>query len=172
MEWFRKDRLKIEDAASDLSKMVLRSIEPSNLESLKQWGVNPNNAKHRSEIVILSLFSLRSAVFITQHSSTFNQDVGDILLLYVEQFLKISYMDVLSFGTIEQFEIFLQTRYEEYDSLDSPGKETPSIGLRFGKNIGIDDVALVHWAEMSFRKIRLMYVDFLKMMNDKYELIC
>jgi hypothetical protein len=172
MEPSGKGRLKLEDLASDLTKIVLKSIEPSELESLKQWGVNQNNAKHRLEIVILSTFSLRSAIFITQQSSTFDKLIGDALLLYVEQFLKISYVDVLTLGDTDQFENLLNKRCEEYESRDAPGSPIPRIGLRFGRNIGIDDIALVHWAETTFRTVRLTYVDYLKMINDRYELIC
>src|SRR5262245_18469373 len=107
MEPSGKSRLKLEDLASDLAEMVLKSIETSELEPLKQRGVNQNNAKHRLEIVILSIFSLRSAIFITQQSSTFDKLIGNALLLYVEQFLKISYVDVLTLGDTDQFENLL-----------------------------------------------------------------
>lgn len=166
MGWFSKDKLKLEDLASDLSRLALRSIEPSKLEPLKEYGINPENSMHRLEIVILSLFSLRAAI-----SSVLDQDKGNTLLLYVEQLLKISYEDILSFGTTEQFEIFLQKRYEEYEDLDRPGITIPRIGLRFSKNIGIEDAALLYWADTFFRKTRLLHVDFLMTVNEKYDLV-
>jgi hypothetical protein len=165
MGWFAKDRMKLEDLASDLSNLVLRSIEPRKLENLKERGVDPENSKQRLEIVILSLFSLRAVI-----PSVLDQDKGNTLFLYVEQLLKTSYEDILSFGTTEQFEIFLQKRYEEYGDLDRPGSAMPRIGLRFAKNIGIEDAALIYWADMFFKKIRSMHVDFLKMVNEKYDL--
>lgn len=166
MEWSGKGELKLENIASDLAKMVLRSIEPGKLKNLKEWGVNPENSKHRLEIVILSLFSLRAAIPLA-----LGQDKGKALLLYVEQLLKIAYIDVLKFGNIDQFETLLRSRYEEYDSLDHPGATASGIGLCFSRNIGIDNVALICWADMSDRKFRLMYVDYLKMINDKYDLV-
>jgi len=173
MESSGKDRLKLEDLASDLAvKMVLQSIKLRELEDLKTWGVNPESSKHRLEIVILSLFSLKSAIFIAQQSSTFNRDKGSELLLYVEQYLKNSYSNVLTLGDTDQFENLLRSRYEEYESRDTPGSTIPQIGLRFSNNIGIDDIALVQWAETTFRTVRQTYVDFLKVINDKYELIC
>jgi hypothetical protein len=92
-------------------------------------------------------------------------------LFYVEQLLKIAYLDILNFGAIDQFETFLKKRYEQYDSLDLTDATTSGIGRCFSKNIGIDNAALIYWADMSYRKIRLMYLDFLKMIDDKYELI-
>jgi hypothetical protein len=173
MESFGKDRLKLEDLSSDFAvKMVLQSIKLRELEDLKTWGVNPESSKHRLEIVILSLFSLKSAIFIAQRSSAFDQDKGNELLLYVEQYLKNSYANVLMLGDTDQFENLLRSRYEEYESCDTPDSTIPQIGLRFSHNIGIDDIALVHWAETTFRKVRQTYVDFLKVINDKYELIC
>ena len=97
----------------------------------------------------------------------FDQCKGSELLLYVEQHLKISYADVLTLGYADQFENLLEKRYEEYESRDTPVSTIPRIGLRFSRNIGIDDLAIVLWAEMKYRKFRLRYVDFLKMMNDK-----
>jgi hypothetical protein len=167
MERSGKDRLKLEVIASELAKMVLRPIEPGKLKKLEVWGVNPENSKHRLEIVILSLFSFRAAI-----PSTLGQEKGKTLLLYIEQLLKISYIDILKFGNTEQFETFLKERYEEYDRLDRPGATTSGIGLCFSKNIGIDHAALISWADMSHRKINLMYVDYLKMINNRYELIC
>jgi hypothetical protein len=161
-----KSGLKLEDITSALAKMALSSIEPSKLEKLREFGVNPENSTHRLEIVILSLFSLRAAI-----PSALDQDKGNTLLLYVEQLLKISYEDILSFGATEQFEIFLQKRYEEYDGLYRPGSTIPRIGLRFAKNIGIEDAALIYWADMFFRKIRLMHVDFLRVINEKHDLV-
>lgn len=172
MEPSGKDRLMLEDLASDLAKMVLQSIKPSRLEYLKTWSVNPENSKHRLEIVILFLFSLKSAIFIAQQSSMFDQNKGSELLLYVEQFLKTSYADVLTLGDTDQFENLIEKRYEEYESRDTPSSPIPRIGLRFSRNIEIDDIALVHWAETTFRTVRLTYVDYLKMINDRYELIC
>jgi len=172
MEWSEIGKLKLEDLASDLVKMVLQSIKPSKLEDLKTWSVNPESSKHRLEIVILFLFSLKSAIFIAQQSSTSDQNKGSELLLYVEQLLKISYADVLTLGDTDQFENLIEKRYEEYESRDTPGSPIPRIGLRFSHNIEIDDLALVHWAETTFRTVRLTYVDYLKMINDKYELIC
>ena len=172
MEWSEIGKLKLEDLASDLVKMVLQSIKPSKLEDLKTWSVNPESSKHRLEIVILFLFSLKSAIFIAQQSSTSDQNKGSELLLYVEQLLKISYADVLTLGDTDQFENLIEKRYEEYESRDTPVSTIPRIGLRFSRNIGIDDLAIVLWAEMKYRKFRLKYVDFLKMMNDRYDLIC
>ena len=171
MERSGKDSLKLEDLASDLVKMVLLSIEPSKLEDLKTWSVNPESSKHRLEIVILFLFSLKSAIFIAQQSSTSDQNKGSELLLYVEQLLKISYADVLTLGDTDQFENLIEKRYEEYESRDTLVSTIPRIGLRFSRNIGIDDLAIVLWAEMKYRKFRLKYVDFLKMTYDRYDLI-
>jgi len=151
MERSGKDSLKLEDLASDLVKMVLLSIKPSKLEDLKTWSVNPESSKHRLEIVILLLFSLKSAISIAQQSSTLDQDKWSELLLYVEQFLKTSFVDVLTLGDADQFEHLLEKRYEEYESRDTPGSPIPRIGLRFCHNIEIDDMALVHWAETTFR---------------------
>jgi hypothetical protein len=137
---FRKDGIKLQDIASDLTKMVMHSLEPSKIGPLKKQGVDPNNAEHRLEIVVLSLFSLRSAIFVAQHLSILDQDKGNALLRYVTQLLKISCVDVLKFATIEQFESFLQMRYVGYDNLDIPGSKAPGIGLRFGKNIGINNM--------------------------------
>jgi hypothetical protein len=173
MERSGKDRLNLEDLASDLAvKIVLQSIKLRELEDLKTWGVNPKSSKHRHEIVILSLFSLKSAIFIAQQLPTFDQDKGSELLLYVEQYLKNSYTKVLTLGDTDQFENLLRSRYEDYESRDTPGSPIPRIGLRFSRNIGIDDMAIVHWAEATFRKNRQTYVDYLKMINDRYELIC
>jgi hypothetical protein len=166
MGWFAKNSMKLEDLASDLSNLVLRSIEPSKLENLKEWSVNPENSKHRLEIVILSLFSLRAAIL-----STLDQDKGNTLLLFVEQILKTSYEDILSFGTTEQSEIFLQNRYEDYNDLDRFGSPIPRVGLRFAKNIGIEDAALIYWADMFFKKTRQMYVELLSAINEKYDLV-
>ena len=172
MERSGKNGLKLEDIASDLAKLVLQSVEKSKLECLIKCGVNPENSKHRFEIVILALFSLKSAIFIAQQSSMFDQRKGSELLLYVEKLLKISYVDVLTLGYTDQFENLLEERYEEYESRDTLVSTIPRIGLRFSRNIGIDDLAIVLWAEMKYRKFRLKYVDFLKMMNDRYDLIC
>lgn len=166
MGWFGKDKLKLEDVANDLAKLVLRSIELSKLEPLKEWGINPENSKHRLEILILSLFTLRSAI-----PHALEQDKGVTVILYVEQLVKVSYVDVLKLGTTSEFESTLNKRYEEYEKLDNPGATTPSIGLAFGRNIGIDDFALAHWAEMTFRKTRLTQVEFLKNISDKFSLI-
>jgi len=172
MEWSGKDRLKLEDLASDLAvKMVLQSIKLRELEDLKTWGVNPESPRHRLEIVILSLSSLKSAIFIVQQSSTLDQDKGSELLLYVEQYLKNSYANVLTLGDTDQFENLLHSRYEEYESRDTPGSTIPRIGLWFSRNIGIDDMALVHWAETTFRMTRQTYVDFLKTISDGFDLI-
>jgi hypothetical protein len=167
MGWFGRDRLKMEEVAADLCKLVLRDITPDKLESLRQWGVNPDNPKHRLEIVILSLFCLRSSI-----PFALEKEQGTTLLTYIEHLLKISYVDVLKLGNTDQFETVLHQRYEEYNNLDTPGATIPRIGLRFSQNIGIDDMALVHWAEMTFRKVRLSYVDFLKNINEKYQLVC
>ena len=173
MERSGKDRLNLEDLASDLAvKIVLHSIKLRELEDLKTWGVNPESPRHRLEIVILSLSSLKSAIFIVQQSSTLDQDKGSELLLYVEQYLKNSYANVLTLGDTDQFENLLHSRYEEYESRDTPGSPIPRIGLRFCHNIEIDDIALVHWAETTFRTARQTYVDYLKLINDRYELIC
>src|SRR5215475_15920756 len=102
MERSGKDGLKLEDLASSLAKMVLQSIDKSRLECLIKCGVNPENSKHRLEIVILSLFSLKAAIFIAEQSSMFDQCKGSELLLYVEQHLKISYADVLTLGYADQ----------------------------------------------------------------------
>ena len=166
MGWFGKDKLKLEDVAPDLAKLVLRSIEPSKLEPLEEWGVDPENSNHRLEILILSLFTLRSAI-----PHALEQDKGVTLILYVEQLVKVSYVDVLKLGTTSEFESTLNKRYEEYEKLVSSGATTPRIGLAFGRNIGIDDFALAHWAEMNFRKNRLTQVEFLRNINDKFQLV-
>ncbi len=167
MGWFGKDKLKLEDMAPDLAKLVLRSIEPIKLEPLNEWGVSAENSKHRLEILILSLFTLRSAI-----PHALEQDKGVTLILYVEQLVKVSYVDVLKLGTTSEFELTLNKRYEEYEKLDSPGATTPRIGLAFGRNIGIDDFALAHWAEMTFRRTRLTQVEFLRNISDKFQLVC
>src|SRR4030095_2298707 len=161
-----KDKLKLENVAQDFAKMVLKNIAPEKIEPLEEWGVNPENSKHRLEILILSLFTLRSAI-----PHALEQDKGVTLILYIEQLVKVSYVDVFKLGTTSEFESTLNKRYEEYEKLDSPGATTPRIGLAFGRNIGIDDFALAHWAEMTFRKTRLAYVDFLRTTNEKYELV-
>jgi hypothetical protein len=166
MGWFSKERLKLESVAPDLCREVLRSIAPNELEKLKEWGVRPGDPKHRLEIVILSLFCLRSSI-----PFALERDKGNTLLLYIERLLKISYVDALKLGTTDQFETVLHKRYEEYDKLDSPGATIPRIGLRFSQNIGIDDLAIVHWAEMNFKRVSLLYVDFLKKISEKFELV-
>src|SRR5215475_13072774 len=104
MERSGKNGLKLEDIASDLAKLVLQSVEKSKLECLIKCGVNPENSKHRFEIVILALFSLKSAILIAQQSSMFDQRKGSELLHFVEQLLKTSYVDVLTLGYADQFE--------------------------------------------------------------------
>jgi hypothetical protein len=166
MKWSGKCGLEIEPIASDLAKIVLRSIEPRKLENLKGVGLDPENPKHRLEIIILSLFSLRTAI-----PAALGQDKEERLLFYVEYFLKVAYIDILKFGTIDEFETFLNERYKEYDLLDSSNAMVSEIGRCFSKNIGIANAPLIHWADMSYRNTRLMYIDYLKMINEEYELI-
>jgi hypothetical protein len=168
MGWFGKDKLKLDDVASEMSRIVLNRIAPDKLEPLKEWGVNPENPKHRLEILILSLFTLRSAI-----PHVLEQDKGVTLMLYVEHLVKVSYVDVLKLGTTSEFESTLNKRYEEYEKLDRPGSATvtPRIGLAFSSNVGIEDIALAHWAEMSFRRVRLTQVEFLRNISDKYQLV-
>src|SRR5262245_8952608 len=163
-----KDRLEIESIASDLANFILKPLSAENLKSLEEWGIDPENAQHKHEILLLSFFAFRMSLDDSKKWT-------NPLLFRIEQQLKSTYVDMLKYGTSSQFETALIQRTKEYDMIFNGQTDIEykiqRIGTRFASKIESQDAALMYWASRSFVEWNNAYINYMVSMNEKFNLV-
>ena len=168
MDGLSKEKLEIEQVASDLTNFILKPLSEDNLESLEQWGFDPENGQHMLEIMLLSFFAFRMSLDDSKKWT-------NPLLFQIEQRLKITYVEILKFGTSNQFETALIQRTKEYDLIFNGQTDIEykiqKVGTRFASKIESQDATLMYWASRSFVEWNNAFINFLVIMDDRFELI-
>jgi hypothetical protein len=166
-----KQKLHLSDIASELARLILKSIRES-LNDLEECGVDPDSQANKLEILILNLFVLKVAA---QEGLRHIQKNYVDLLFYTEQNLKATYVEVWKYGTADQFETTLQQRYREYDGIMKGPTTTyiklRRIGLSFADHIGAPDVAVVSWASAVCMSLLQSLTSNLNKIDSHFELV-
>jgi len=168
MGGLNKEKMKIEDVASDLANFILKPLSEENIESLKEWGINPENGHHILEILLLSFFAFRMSLDDSKKWT-------NPLLFQIEQRLKNNFVDIHKFGTSNQFETSLIQRTKEYDLIFNGQTDIEykiqKVGTRFASKFESQDTTLMYWASRSFVEWNNAYINFMVIMDDKFELV-
>ncbi|MCI0660641.1 MAG: hypothetical protein L0220_06165 [Acidobacteria bacterium] len=160
--------MEIEQVASDLANFILKPLSEDNLESLEQWGFDPENGQHMLEILLLSFFAFRMSLDDSKKWT-------NPLLFKIEQQLKNTYVDIFKFGTSNQFETALIQRTKEYDLIFNGQTDIEykiqKVGTRFASMIESQDATLKYWASRSFVEWNNAFINFLVIIDDRFELV-